>query len=76
MDFIIESRNGLLWVTAIGQASLNKAVVVINSLVDAAIERETNLILVDGLFSGDRRAVGPRPVSSRQRQCGVCSTKI
>src|SRR5215469_186378 len=47
MDFIIESRNGLLWVTAIGQASLNKAVVAINSLVDAAIERETNLILVD-----------------------------
>ena len=47
IDFTIESRNGLLWVTAIGQASLNKAVVVFNSMVDAAIERETSLILVD-----------------------------
>jgi hypothetical protein len=47
MDFTIESRNGLLWVTAIGQASLNKAVVVFNSMVDAAIDREMSLILVD-----------------------------
>ena len=47
MDFTLESRDDVLWVTATGQASLNKAVVVLEKAVDAAVERGTNLILVD-----------------------------
>jgi hypothetical protein len=47
MDFTLELRDDVLWVTATGQASLNKAVVLFKSMVDAALERGTNLILVD-----------------------------
>jgi hypothetical protein len=47
MDFTLESRDGLLWVTATGKASLNKAVMMLEKVVDAAVERGTNLILVD-----------------------------
>jgi hypothetical protein len=42
MDFTLELRDDVLWVTATGQASRNKAVAVFNSMVDAAIERGTN----------------------------------
>jgi hypothetical protein len=47
MDFTIESRNGLVWVTVTGQISLNNAVGIFQETFDAAIELGTNLVLID-----------------------------
>jgi hypothetical protein len=64
MDFTIESRNGLLWVTITGEASLNNAVKIFQEAVDAAVQEGTNLILIDcsamtGVLSGlDRYDLG------------------
>ena len=47
MDFTIESRNRLVWVTVTGQVSLNNAVEIFKETFDAGIKLGTNLILID-----------------------------
>jgi hypothetical protein len=47
MDFTIESRNRLVWVTVTGKISLENALEIFQKTFDAAIELGSNLILLD-----------------------------
>jgi hypothetical protein len=47
MDFTIESRNGLLSVTATGSGSVNDAVAIYKKAFDGAVKIGTHLILAD-----------------------------